>query len=89
MLFMDFFIVDFINFASRRKIINHLVAGETRESHPCDKDLRHPRLGNSLVMDCKSWTLGWDSLVLPTRGDRFLLIQPHMSSHIAISPQTL
>ena len=40
-----FFIVDFVHFASRRKIINHHVAGGTQESHPHVQDLQHPRLG--------------------------------------------
>ena len=34
-----------MHFASRRKIINHHVAGVTRESHPRVQDLQHPRLG--------------------------------------------
>ena len=40
-----FFIVDLIQFASRRKIINHCVAGGTRESHPRVQDLQHPWRG--------------------------------------------
>ena len=47
-LFMAFFIVELIHFASRRKIINHHVAGGTRESHPRVQDLQHPRLGKPL-----------------------------------------
>ena len=39
-----FFVVDFMHFASRRKIINHHVAGGTRESHPHVQDLQHPRV---------------------------------------------
>ena len=42
--FFGFFIVDFIHFASRRKIINHHVAGGTRESHRSVQDLKHLRL---------------------------------------------
>ena len=39
------FVVGFIHFASRKKIINHHVAGGTQESHPHVQDLQHPRLG--------------------------------------------
>ena len=39
-----FFVVGFIHFASRRKIIKHHIAGGTRESHPRVQDLQHPRL---------------------------------------------
>ena len=52
-----------------RKIINHHIAEGTRESHPRVHDLQQPRLGKprrglqSLLMDCKSWTLGWDSFI--------------------------
>ena len=40
-----FFVVDLIHFASRRKIINHQVAGGTPESHPRVQDLQLTRLG--------------------------------------------
>ena len=40
-----FFVVDFIRFTSRRKIIKHHVAGGTLEYHTCVQDSQHPRLG--------------------------------------------
>ena len=43
--FIDFFLVDFVHFASRLKIINLYVVGWTQESHTCVNDLQHPRLG--------------------------------------------
>ena len=76
-----FFVVDFVHFASRSKIINHHVAGGTREF-------------NSIIVSkiCKihkwkasSWiaNLGHSDGIpssLPQRGDRFLLFS-HMRLH--------
>ena len=59
------FIVDFIHLASRRKIIKHHVVGGTRESHPRVSKICNIHDSASLVVDCKSWTLGKDSLVPP------------------------
>ena len=39
-----FFVVDFIHFANRRKIIKHYIEGGTRKSHPHVQGLQHPQL---------------------------------------------
>ena len=57
----------FLCILSRRKIINHHVAGGTRESHPSVQDLQHPRLSKPRsgmqILDTRMWFLQW--------GDRF------------------
>ena len=44
-LFVTFSLLHLLHFARRRKLINHHIAGRTRESHPRVQDLQHPRLG--------------------------------------------
>ena len=44
-LLIAFLVLDFIHFASWRKIINHHVATGTLESHPSVQDLQHSLLG--------------------------------------------